>query len=213
MRCQSQPRLPFHLPFLPMSEEGGGGRRRRAHGYITNTHTGWLHYILEAVAERRATSRHSCLSPSFARTFLARSPPPPSLPPSHGYLNDFYPCSSAPVRGCTLEHEKRRVVWRLVPSEPLKLSSFFNPSRASVSLALPPSTRSVVVVVIRPLFLVVFLPSQGTPTLLHRSLRGTIFFSLFFLKEQTKQTYKQKHGRTPVFCRPTDLKVIPPPFF
>lgn len=40
--CQSEPRLPFHLSFLPVTEEGGKkrrGRRRRKRSYITNTHT------------------------------------------------------------------------------------------------------------------------------------------------------------------------------
>lgn len=37
MRCQSEPRLPFHLPFLPMTEEGG--RREGGSTATLPTHT------------------------------------------------------------------------------------------------------------------------------------------------------------------------------
>lgn len=66
VRCQSEPRLPFHLSFFPVTEErekGGGGGSTAT--LPTHTYTHWLHYAVEAVREQWEVGStaffHSCL--------------------------------------------------------------------------------------------------------------------------------------------------------
>lgn len=153
-----------------MGGRGGGG-------YITNTHTGYITFWRQWRSAGKSRTSRQLSFPFLALILL-----------SLVYLNDFNPSSSAPVRGCTLEREKRRVVSRLVSSECLKNCPFLNSSCTSISFLR--QTVFCVFFVCR-LFLVAF-PSQGDAEASSPDLRGTIFF---FPLSKTKKT-----GRTPVLC-------------
>lgn len=136
-----------------MGGRGGGG-------YITNTHTGYITFWRQwRSAGKSRTSRQ--LSFPFLALIL----------PFLVYLNDFNPSSSAPVRGCTLEHEKRRVVSRLVSSECLKNCPFFE-FELHINQFPPPD--GLLCFFVCRLFLVVF-PSQGDAEASSPDFRGTIF--------------------------------------
>lgn len=150
-----------------MGGRGGGG-------YITNTHTGYITFWRQWRSAGKSRTSRQLSFPFLALILL-----------SLVYLNDFNPSSSAPVRGCTLEREKRRVVSRLVSSECLKNCPFLNSSCASISFL----RQTVFCVFSFADFSWLPFQAKGTPKLLHRTSEELFFFPL----SKTKKT-----GRTPV---------------
>lgn len=138
-----------------MGGRGGGG-------YITNTHTGYITFWRQWRSAGKSRTSRQLSFPFLALILL-----------SLVYLNDFNPSSSAPVRGCTLEREKRRVVSRLVSSDCLKNCPFLNSSCTSVSSA----RRSFVFFSFADFSWLPF-QAKGTPKLLHRTSEELFFFPL-----------------------------------
>lgn len=149
VRCQSEPRLPFHLPFLPMTEEGerGGGGGGREHSYITNTHTGYI--TLWKQCGSSGKSIHDVF-PLYLLFF-----------PWLFYDFCFYPSSSDQRRGCISKHESG-VLRCLV----LRVKAVFS-SKLHPSLTFSPPDGVLVL-----LAYTCFLKDAAASSLDHR---GTIF--------------------------------------
>lgn len=136
-----------------MGGRGGGG-------YITNTHTGYITFWRQWRSAGKSRTSRQLSFPFLALILL-----------SLVYLNDFNPSLSAPVRGCTLEREKRRVVSRLVSSECLKNLFEFE-------LHISFLRQTVFCVFSFADFSWLPFQAKGTPKLLHRTSEE-LFFSHF----------------------------------